>query len=110
MFKADLKRGSMELLILAVLEARARHGYDIGKRLKACSEGRLDLQVSTLYSALYRMEKRKLIKGRWLEKVGERRRCHYSLTTKGRRELEQQREEWRTFVETVEMIVGGEHA
>ena len=62
MFKADLKRGSMELLILAVLEARARHGYDIGKRLKACSEGRLDLQVSTLYSALYRLEKRKLIK------------------------------------------------
>ena len=110
MFKADLKRGSMELLILAVLEARARHGYDIGKRLKACSEGRLDLQVSTLYSALYRMEKRKLIKGRWLEKEGERRRCHYSLTAKGRRELEQQREEWRAFVETVEMVVGGEHA
>jgi DNA-binding PadR family transcriptional regulator len=80
MFNPDLKRGSLELLILSVLEDHARHGYDIGKLLALRSGGELELPVSTLYSILYRMEERGWIKGRWIEKPGERRRCHYALT------------------------------
>ena len=108
MFKADLKRGSMELLILSVLETRARHGYDIGKSLERCSGGKLEFRVSTLYSVLYRMEERGWIKGRWVERPGERRRCRYSLTAAGKRALGQQREEWRSFVDTVNLVVNGE--
>jgi PadR family transcriptional regulator PadR len=106
MFSADLKRGSMELLILSVLEKRTRHGYEIGKLLEARSGGQLEFRVSTLYSALYRMEDRGWIKGRWVEKEGERRRCFYALTTDGRAALEAQRREWTAFAAVVNRVIG----
>jgi PadR family transcriptional regulator PadR len=105
MFSADLKRGSMELLILAVLESGARHGYEIGKALERRSGGQLDLGASTLYSALYRMEARGWIKGRWVEKEGERRRCFYRLTPDGEGALEARRREWQAFAAVVEGII-----
>lgn len=110
MFSADLKRGSMELLILAVLDGPPRHGYEIGKSLEARSEGKLEFKASTLYSVLYRLERRDWIKGRWVEKKGERRRCRYALTAAGRTALARQRSEWRAFVDTVDLVVEGAHA
>lgn len=105
MFSADLKRGSMELLILSVLQDEARHGYDIGKLLEHRSGGQLEVRVSTLYSALYRMEDRGWIKGRWVEKAGERRRCYYTLTAAGGRALEARRKEWRAFSAMVNEVI-----
>ena len=110
MFSADLKRGSLEMLVLSVLETRARHGYEIGKSLEKETAGKLAFRVSTLYSMLYRMEKRKWIKGRWVEKAGERRRCLYSLTPLGRKTLARQQQEWRSFVETVELVLEAQRA
>ena len=68
MFSANLKRGSMELLILSMLDGKTRHGYEIGKLLEHHSAGQLEFRVSTLYTALYRMEGQAWIKGRWVEK------------------------------------------
>jgi DNA-binding PadR family transcriptional regulator len=110
MFSADLKRGSMELLILSSLEGCTRHGYEIGKLLEHRSGGQLEFRVSTLYSVLYRMEERGWIKGRWVEKKGERRRCHYTLTSKGRKVLTRQRQEWRAFSAMVNQVIGLGHA
>ena len=106
MFSADLKRGSMELLILSVLNGRTRHGYEIGKLLEERSGGTLEFRVSTLYSALYRMEERGWIKGRWVEKKGERRRCYYTLTEAGAAELASQRKEWEAFAAVVNRVIG----
>ncbi len=83
MFNPELKRGSLELLILSVLEGHSRHGDEIGKLLEQRSGGKLEFPVSTLYSILYRMEDREWIKGRWVEKRSQRRRCYYTLTKKG---------------------------
>jgi transcriptional regulator len=110
MFNSDLKRGSLELLILSSLEAGPRHGYEIGKRLERRSDGLLEFKASTLYSILYRMEDRGWIKGRWVEKKGERRRCYYTLTESGTRELVRQREEWMAFSAMVTRVVGLEPA
>lgn len=110
MFSADLKRGSMELLILSVLNGRTRHGYEIGKLLEERSGGTLEFRVSTLYSVLYRMEERGWIKGRWVEKKGERRRCYYTLTPNGRKVLARQRQEWKTFSAVVNRVIGVSHA
>ena len=110
MFNANLKRGSMELLILSALEDRPRHGYDIGKLLERRSHGQLELGVSTLYSTLYCMEKRAWIKGRWVERRGERRRCCYSLTPEGRQVLGRQRQEWQAFSAMVNQVIGVSHA
>lgn len=110
MFNPDLKRGSLELLILSSLEAGKKHGYEIGKELERRSEGRLEFKASTLYSILYRMEDRRWIKGRWVEKRGERRRCYYTLTTAGRSQLASQRAEWREFSKMVDRILRPETA
>ena len=110
MFSADLKRGSMELLILSSLEGCSRHGYEIGKLLEHRSDGQLQFRVSTLYSVLYRMEERGWIKGRWVEKKGERRRCYYKLTQRGAKVLASQRQEWKAFSTMVNQVIGYSHA
>ena len=110
MFNSDLKRGSIELFILSALEGRARHGYEIGKVLELRSGGQLQLPISTLYSTLYRMEDRGWIKGRWVEKNGERRRCYYTLTAPGEAALAAQRREWAAFSTMVNLVIGAGHA
>ena len=89
MFNSELRRGSLELLILSVLEGQRRHGYDIGKVPERRSGGKFVFAVSTLYTILYRMEGQGWIRGRWVEKKGERRRCYYTLTPDGKRVLDQ---------------------
>jgi transcriptional regulator len=106
----DLKKGSTELLILALLEARPRHGYDIGKLIEARSSGRITFRIGSLYPVLVRLEDRGLITGRWTEKAGERRRRFYRLTAEGRKVLAQQRSAWEEFSSAVNQILGGHHA
>ena len=108
MFSPELKKGSTELLILSLLEARARHGYEIGKLIEARSGGRLQFRIPSLYPTLCRLEARGLIKGRWVEKAGERRRRFYALTRRGRATLSEQRDTWREYVSAVNQVIGAE--
>jgi DNA-binding PadR family transcriptional regulator len=62
------------------------------------SESRLPFHVASLYPMLYRLERKRLVEGRWVEKAGERRRRFYRLTPFGRRTLAAQRRLWREFV------------
>ena len=105
MFSPELKKGSTEMLILSLLEARQRHGYEIGKLIEARSGGRLSLALPTLYPTLLRLENRGLIKGRWVEKAGERERCFYRLTSDGRRALAAHRETWKAYVVAVNAVL-----
>ena len=106
----ELKKGSAELLILSLLEARPRHGYDIGKLITSRSRGRLSFNVASLYPLLYRLEDRGWIEGRWVEKAGQRRRRYYKLTAAGRKVLVMQRRTWKSFVAAIERISRPEHA
>jgi transcriptional regulator len=106
----ELKKGSAELIILSVVEPRPRHGYEISKLIEALSAGQLKFHVASLYPLLYRLEERGWLKGRWVEKPGERRRRFYSLTAEGRRVLIRQRERWKTFVHAMGLITGVDHA
>jgi transcriptional regulator len=110
MFSAELKKGSSEMLILSLLEAQPRHGYEIGKLIEARSGGKLSFALPTLYPTLLRLESRGWIKGRWVEKAGERRRCFYRLTPDGRRVLTEQRENWEAFIDAVRAVMGPSHA
>jgi DNA-binding PadR family transcriptional regulator len=110
MFSAELKKGSSEMLILSLLEGRPRHGYEIGKLIEARSGGRLTFALPTLYPTLLRLESRGLIKGRWVEKAGERRRCFYRLTPQGVRVLTEQRKTWEAFIDAVQAVMGPSHA
>lgn len=105
----EFKKGSAELLVLSLLEARARHGYDIAKLIEQRSEGALTFHAASLYPLLYRLEKRGWIEGRWTEKAGERRRRLYKITPAGRKILAAQRSGWETFVKAIRQVTGGEH-
>src|SRR4029079_2224008 len=90
----ELKKGSAELLVLSLVEGRARHGYEIGKLIEARSRGALRYNIASLYPLLYRLEKRAWIKGQWVEKAGQRRRRYYRLTPAGRRVPAAHRRVW----------------
>ena len=106
----ELKRGSAELLILSLLDAKPRHGYDLGKLIHTRSRGELTFHIDSLYPLLYRLEERGWIKGVWVEKPDERRRRYYKVTSEGRRVLAQQKKRWAAFVEAVRRVTGEEHA
>jgi len=106
----ELKKGSAELLILSLVEARPRHGYEISKLIEARSKGVLRFNVASLYPLLYRLEKRGWIQGRWVEKAGQRRRRYYRLTREGRKVLASQRSTWESFVAAINRITEPEQA
>ena len=106
----DLKKGSAELLILSLLEAGPRHGYEISKLIETRSRGAVSFRVASLYPLLYRLEDRGLLQGRWVEKTGQRRRRYYRLTPAGRKILVQRRLGGLAFVEAIRHITGNEYA
>jgi transcriptional regulator len=103
---AALKKGTAELLVLAQLEERARHGYEIALQISARAGGGVSFQPASLYPVLYRLERRGFIAGRWIEKAGQRRRRYYRLTTEGRRVLAQRRKSWSAFIQAVQQAAG----
>ena len=105
-----LKKGTAELLVLAQLEDQPRHGYEIGQQIAERGGGGVSFKPASLYPVLYRLERRGLIAGRWVEKAGQRRRRYYRLTSEGRRVLAAQRRNWRQFVEAIARITGVQHA
>lgn len=100
----ELKKGSTEMLIMALVEDRPRHGYEIAKLIGERSEGVLQFHVASLYPLLYRMEKRGWIKGQWVEKAGQRRRRYYRLTAAGHKVLAAQRNTWQEFFAALDRV------
>ncbi len=94
------------MLILALLEERNRHGYDIGRLIDQRSNGAITFHVASLYPTLYRLEANGLIDGRWVERPGQRRRRYYRLTAAGRRVLAKQRSVWKNFVIALDRVAG----
>ena len=104
MLASEVKKGSAEVLILGVLEQRQRHGYDIARQIETLSDGAITFNSATLYPTLYRLEQRRLITGRWVEKPGQRRRRFYRITAAGRAALGEQRNSWQRFVQALTRV------
>jgi len=93
-----LRKGSAGTLILSMVEARDRHGYEIARMIETQSKGVVKFHVASFYPLLYQLEGKGLIKGRWVEKPGQRRRRYYKLTAAGRTTLALQRSRWEQFI------------
>lgn len=106
----EAKKGSAELVILAVVEHESHHGYEIAKLIADRTGGSLRFTLASLYATLYRLEDRGWIKGRWVERAGQRRRCYYRITETGRRVLAEQRDDWSRFVAALAQIAGVKYA
>ncbi len=100
------KKGSADLFILALIDEVDHHGYEIGRQIELRSDGAVRFTMASLYATLYRLEERSLIKGRWVEKAGQRRRRYYRITESGRAMLASQREDWGRFIAALTQIAG----
>jgi PadR family transcriptional regulator len=101
--RAETLKGHLDALILSVLSRGPLHGYAIIEELKQRSGGSLDLPEGTVYPALHRLEASGLLASTWSE--GARRRRVYRLTSRGKRELGERRQEWTGFVRAVEAVL-----
>ena len=106
----EAKKGSAEIVILAIVDHEQHHGYEIAKLIEQRTGGSLRFTLASLYATLYRMEERGWIKGRWVEKAGQRRRCYYRITEAGRKVLGEQREDWGRFVAALAQVAGVRYA
>jgi transcriptional regulator len=102
----EAKKGSAEILILAIVEHDAHHGYEISRLIEQRSGGSLRFTLASLYATLYRMEDRGWIRARWIERAGQRRRCYYRITDTGRKVLADQRADWARFVAALGQVAG----
>ena len=100
------KKGSADLFILALVDEADHHGYEIGRQIELRSDGAVHFTMASLYATLYRLEERELIRGRWIERAGQRRRRYYRITPKGRIALAAQRDDWSRFIAAVTQVAG----
>jgi PadR family transcriptional regulator PadR len=104
LMRAETLKGHLDGLLLAALEDGPRHGYAIMELLRAGSGGQLDLPTGTIYPALHRLERAGLVRTRW-EEVGGRRRRLYELTPAGRGALRGERDTWQAFSAAVTALL-----
>ena len=104
------KKGSADLFILALVDEADHHGYEIGRQIELRSGGMLTFTLAALYATLYRMEARRWISGRWVERAGQRRRRHYRITEAGRTVLAAQREDWARLIAVLGQVAGVKYA
>ncbi len=107
---SEAKKGTAELVVLAFLEEESRHGYELTQLIEERSGGALTFNFASLYATLYKLEERKLIQGRWVERPGQRRRRYYKITAAGREVLAAQRQEWRQFFGLIRDLAGVRYA
>jgi DNA-binding PadR family transcriptional regulator len=103
--RADMVRGHLDLLLLAIVEDGPFHGYAVIEELRSRTDGAIDLPEGTIYPALHRLERAGLLRSSWSETSGRRRRT-YSLTPTGRTAAKEKRREWSSFAVTVQRVVG----
>jgi transcriptional regulator len=97
--------GTLDLVVLQLLRAEPTNGYDLTLRIQATTRGVLNVNAGSLYPALYRLERRGLVKSKWGKTDAGRRAKIYSVTPSGRRELEEQRASWGRFVGALEAVL-----
>lgn len=104
-FNPQLLRGSLDLMLLSVLAEGPKYGYILQQRLREASAEMIDLQAGTLYPLLHRLEDDKLIRSKWDESTG-RRRKWYELTKEGRARLKVQAREWNDYAQCIFRLIG----
>lgn len=103
---SEIKRGSAELAILALLAQQRLHGYEIAKRIERQTRGVLRFNLASLYPLLYRLEKRGWVKASWQTSPSGRRRRYYRLTPAGKKQLAPLRKQWRLFFRALDRLAG----
>jgi len=103
-FNPELMRGSLDLMVLSVLASGPKYGYRLQQELRTASRGLVEAQAGTLYPLLHRLESDKLIRCKWDDSTG-RRRKWYEITAAGRKRLSAQAREWQEYAECLQAML-----
>lgn len=101
----ELKRGSIELVVLHLLSLGEAYGYEIVTKLTELTDGELEVSDGTLYPVLYRLERAGWVDVRWDTPERGVPRKYYKLTRRGRTELAQLTHEWTTFAKAMARLL-----
>ena len=100
----ELMRGTLDLMVLSILTSGAKYGYSLQQALRESTNGLVDLKAGTVYPLLHRLEDDKLIRSKWDDSTG-RRRKWYELTIKGHRRVVKQARQWLAYADCIHRIV-----
>lgn len=103
--KGDLLQGTLDMLVLKALVLEPMHGWGITERIEQWSENVLKLGQGTLYPALYRLERQKLIRSEWQVTSNNRRARYYTLTAAGRRHLASELDHWERLSRAINLVL-----
>ena len=103
--KSDLLQGTLDLLILQVVSLGPLHGYAIAQRLQQMSQDVLQVQQGSLYPALHRLEARGWLEAEWRPSETGREAKFYNLTRAGRRQLEDERANWKRLASAIGLVL-----
>ena len=103
-FRSELMRGSLDLMVLSILTGGSKYGYSLQQELAEATDGLVDPKAGTLYPLLHRLEGEKLIRSKWDDSTG-RRRKWYELTAKGKRRVQQQAAQWVQYADCLRKML-----
>lgn len=103
-YSKELLKGSTSTLVLSVLENNDLYGYRIIRELEVRSENAFEMSEGTLYPILHALEKEKYLDSYW-DEIDGRRRKYYHITKKGKKQLDDKKEEWKSFSANVNKVL-----
>jgi transcriptional regulator len=103
--KADLLRGTLDMLVLKTLSLQPLHGLGVSRRIGQITDGVFEVRPGSLFPALHRLEQEGWVKGRWGESENNRRAKFYELTAAGRRRLGEEKRNWTQVVLAITKVM-----
>jgi len=107
MAKTELLQGTLDLLVLKVLNGGAQHGFGIAQRIHVLSQAVLTVEEGSLYPALYRLEEKGWIDSEWGQSENNRRAKFYALTKAGRKQLAAEEQTWDRLAAAIAQVLEG---
>jgi transcriptional regulator len=103
--RLELLQGTLDMLVLRILQWGPQHGHGIGQAIRAQSEDLLKVETGSLYPALHRLEKRGWLKSKWAVSEANQRAKYYELTAAGKAQLSRERDRWAQLVTAIGRIM-----
>ncbi len=103
--RIELLQGTLDMLILRVLQREPQHGHGIGQALRRSSDGLFQIEHGSLYPALHRLERRGLLRSEWKASESNRRAKYYTLTAAGRKHLVKEEAVWKLMAATISRVM-----
>jgi PadR family transcriptional regulator, regulatory protein PadR len=105
---AELLQGTLDMLILKAVSLGPLHGYGVLLRIEQISKHALNIQQGSLYPALYRLERQRLIAGEWGESENNRRAKYYRLTPAGKKRLREDLDAWHRLATAIASVMNAD--